>query len=223
MSFPQPLDRTAPPVDRAVDATHELKSLLGVLMGVCESLGEGLHPQGEAAELARLGVLAAERAAGLVQRLETERLARPARYLVPQAESQAPTVLVVDDDPDLLKLMTAAFARAGFKAYAAANGRQGLQLAGALQPDLMVTDIVMPEKEGIALIVEARTAAPRTAVIAISGGGAYGRSGNFLQWAEELGAEEVMAKPFLMSQLVTAARVVLDRRGAPNGVRGVTG
>jgi len=52
-------------------------------------------------------------------------------------------------------------------------------------------------------------------VIAISGGGTYGRVGNFLQWAEELGADEVMAKPFPMSQLLTAARVVLDRK-APN-------
>jgi DNA-binding response OmpR family regulator len=79
----------------------------------------------------------------------------------------------------------------------------------------MVTDIVMPEKEGIATIIEAKQVAPNTGVIAISGGGQYGRTGNFLQWAEELGADEVMAKPFPMSQLLTAARVVLDRKAPP--------
>lgn len=87
----------------------------------------------------------------------------------------------------------------------------------------MVTDIVMPEKEGIATIIEAKAAAPDTAVIAISGGGAYGRSDNFLQWAEELGADRVMAKPFPMSQLLQAAHSILDRGGAPQGVRTATG
>ena len=87
----------------------------------------------------------------------------------------------------------------------------------------MVTDIVMPEKEGIATIIEARALAPDTAVIAISGGGAYGRSDNYLQWAEELGADEAMAKPFPMSQLLTAARLVLERRGALAASGVVTG
>ena len=132
-------------------------------------------------------------------------------------------MLVVDDDPELLKLITAAFARAGFKAYSARNGRLAVQLVRALQPDLMVTDIVMPEKEGIATIIEVKAASPDTSVIAISGGGAYGRSGAFLQWAEELGADQVMAKPFPMSQLLTAARVVLDRKGAPNAAGAATG
>jgi DNA-binding response OmpR family regulator len=45
----------------------------------------------------------------------------------------------------------------------------------------------------------------------MSGGGHYGRSGNFLEWAAELGADEVLAKPFRVSSLITAARLVLDR------------
>jgi CheY-like chemotaxis protein len=190
---------------------------LAVIMGVCESLTEGLSGRGELAELARVGLLAAERAGTLVSRIQGEPPVRngAVESLTPQAgEGRTRTVLVVEDDPDLLGLITAAFARAGFRAYSARNGRLGVQLLRALQPDLMVTDIVMPEKEGIAVIIEARREAPATALIAISGGGAYGRTGNFLQWAEELGADEVMAKPFAMSQLIAAARVVLDRRSA---------
>ena len=225
MLSPKPIDQTPVSVDPAPDPTHELKNLLGVLMGVCESLGDGLDSRAEQAELARVGVLAAEKAANLVTRLQMETRARPAPApeLVPEPEGQGRTVLVVDDDPDLLKLITAAFARAGFRTYSARNGRLAVQLVRALKPDLMVTDIVMPEKEGIATIIEAKAAAPDTAVIAISGGGAYGRSGNFLQWAEELGADEVMAKPFPMSQLLTAARVVLDRRGAQTSARAAAG
>lgn len=228
MPSPKVLDWPLQSSDTPSDPAHELKNLLGVLMGVCESLGDGLDSRAEQAELARVGMLAAEKAAKLVTRLQCEtrpRLATPIATQPPPAETdgEGRTVLVVDDDPDLLKLITAAFARAGFKAYSARNGRLAVQLVRALKPDLMVTDIVMPEKEGIATIIEAKAAAPDTAVIAISGGGAYGRSGNFLQWAEELGADEVMAKPFPMSQLLTAARVVLDRRGAPAVARAATG
>lgn len=195
-------------------SAHDLKNLLAVILGVCESLAERAQPGGEEAELAQVGMLAAQKAASLVARLQDE-AARPAGHAptLVRPEGEGRTVLVVEDDPELLKLMTGAFARAGFKAYSARNGRLGVQLARSLKPDLMVTDIVMPEKEGIATIIEAKAASPETAVIAISGGGAYGRSDNFLQWAEQLGADEAMAKPFPMSQLLSAARLVLERRG----------
>jgi len=108
-------------------------------------------------------------------------------------------------------LLTAAFNREGYQTFSAPNGRMGVQMLQRLKPDLMVTDIVMPEMEGIGAILEARRSTPATRVIAISGGGQYGRSHNFLEWASELGADEVLAKPFRMSSLITAARVVLDR------------
>jgi CheY-like chemotaxis protein len=224
MPFPLPVERAMSPDEAGADPTHDLKNLLGVLMGVCESLAEGLDNRAEQAELARVGFLAAEKAAALVTRMQVEGRPRPAAPAEGgfAADGEGRTVLVVDDDPDLLRLITTAFARAGFKVYSARNGRLAVQLVRALKPDLMVTDIVMPEKEGIATIIEVKAASPDTSVIAISGGGAYGRSGNFLQWAEELGADEVMAKPFPMSQLLTAARGVLDRKGASNA-RAATG
>ena len=215
MPAPTSPDRPSPAAIPS-QPTHDLKNLLAVILGVCESLAETLDPLSEPGELARTGLLAAERAGCLAHQLQAEAAPRTiAPELVPQPEGQGRTVLVVEDDPDLLRLMTSAFARAGFKAYSARNGRLGLQLLRALEPDLMVTDIVMPEKEGIATIIEAKQAAPQTAVIAISGGGQYGRSGNFLQWAEELGADQVMAKPFPMSQLLCAAHAVLEHRCVP--------
>jgi CheY-like chemotaxis protein len=211
---PRPFERPSGTA-AAASPSHDLKNLLAVILGVCEQLSETLDPATESGELARVGLLAAERAGRVVHQMQDEAPRPAAPELVPQPEGQGRTVLVVEDDPDLLRLITAAFARAGFKAYSARNGRLALQLLRALEPDLMVTDIVMPEKEGIATIIEAKQAAPNTSVIAISGGGQYGRTGNFLQWAEELGADEVMAKPFPMSQLLTAARVVLDRKASP--------
>lgn len=203
---------------------HDLQNLLAVILGVCESLADDFDGNSEQGELARVGLLATERASRLVAALPLD-----PRYLRAVATEPRPcqttnapvrsagdgaSVLVVEDDPDLLHLMTQAFLRAGFKVYAAQNGRLGVKLLGALQPNLMVTDIVMPEMEGIATIIEAKRCSPGTRVIAISGGGKYGRSGNFLQWAEELGADEALAKPFAMSSLIVAARLVIERAQA---------
>ncbi|HEX5264146.1 MAG TPA: response regulator [Phenylobacterium sp.] len=196
------------------DAARDLFDLLAVIIGVCESLAAGLTTSPQHAELARVGLLAADRAValatGLRARAVTTALPTPLKAATP-----ARKVLLVEDDPDLLSLLTAAFVREGFETHCASNGRAGVELLKTLQPDLMVTDIVMPEMEGIAAILEARSASPHTRVIAISGGGHYGKSRNFLAWARELGAEEVLAKPFRMSSLITAARVVLDRAAAP--------
>lgn len=205
----KPVDRP-PPEDAAPDPADELKSLLAVLTGVCESLVEGLEGQGEPRELARVGLRAARKAAALAADLAAPSAARREPEA---AEGPGPLVLIADDDPDLLKLITGAFTRAGYRAYPARNGRLAAQLVRALKPDLLVTDIVMPEKEGIATIIETKAVAPDTAVIAISGGGAFGRAGAFLQWATELGADEVVAKPFAMSQLLAAAEAALQRRG----------
>jgi CheY-like chemotaxis protein len=211
-------------------AVHDLYNLLAVVIGVCEALADDAGQRPEQRELARVGVLAADRAAKLVATLRAAPGAdaptpsasvtdlatrRPLRLATvadgPPADDTARRVLIVEDDPDLLLLLTAAFVREGFKTYAANNGRKGLELLRTLKPDLMITDIVMPEMEGIGTMLEARRHAPGIKVIAISGGGQYGRSQSFLEWASELGADEILAKPFRVSTLITAARVVLDR------------
>jgi len=203
---------------------HDLQNLLAVVLGICESLAEDFDKTSEQGELARVGLLAAERAAGMVAKLRLDprqpcAITSPPPAWGPAAvpdrtAGQGASVLIVEDDPDLLRLMTQAFARAGFETHGAPNGREGVRKLGALQPDLMVTDIVMPEMEGIATIIEAKRCSPETRVIAISGGGKYGRSDNFLQWAEELGADEVLAKPFAMSSLIVAARLLVERVAA---------
>ena len=205
----------AEPLARIGGPEHDLQNLLAVILGVCESLAEDFDTTSEQGELARVGLLAAERAAGMVSKLKSDPRQRCAIGSAPPAPAgQGASVLIVEDDPDLLHLMTQAFVRAGFSTHGAQNGRVGVRMLGELQPDLMITDIVMPDMEGIATIIEAKRCAPDTRVIAISGGGKYGRSENFLQWAEELGADEVLAKPFAMSSLVVAARLAIDR-GAP--------
>jgi DNA-binding response OmpR family regulator len=118
-------------------------------------------------------------------------------------------VLLIDDDPALLWLMCQAFTAAGYTTRSAENGRKGLRLLDAYQPDLVVTDIVMPEMEGIGAILQIRRKPRPPKIIAISGAGPTGRR-SYLSWAKHLGADAVLAKPFRMSQIVALSNRLID-------------
>ncbi|WP_293675744.1 response regulator transcription factor [uncultured Phenylobacterium sp.] len=122
-------------------------------------------------------------------------------------------VLIIDDDVALLRLMSMAFQRAGFTTVAADNGRAGIRMAGAHRPDLVVTDIVMPDMEGIGAIRAIKGAKRPPKVIAISGAG-RGRGTDYLTWAKHLGADEVLAKPFRMSELLKISQSVIASKPA---------
>ena len=119
------------------------------------------------------------------------------------------TVLLVDDDAVLLQLMSAGFAAAGFRVFTADNGRKGVRMAETCAPDLVVTDIVMPELEGIGLIRAIKQSPRAPKVIAISGA-ARGRGRDYLSWARHLGADETLAKPFRMSELLRVAATLIE-------------
>jgi len=130
----------------------------------------------------------------------------PALRLVPQDQDRhsGDRVLLIDDDVALLGLMAQAFAAAGYIVQTAENGRKGLLALESYTPDLVVTDIVMPEMEGIGAILQIRRRPRPPKIIAISGAGPGGRR-DYLSWARHLGADEVLAKPFRTSQLLALA------------------
>jgi DNA-binding response OmpR family regulator len=113
-------------------------------------------------------------------------------------------VVLIDDDAALLGLMARAFAAAGYATVTAENGRKGLLLLDEHDPQLVVTDIVMPEMEGIGAILEIRRRPNPPKIIAISGAAQGGRA-DYLVWAKHLGADEVLAKPFRTSQILALA------------------
>ena len=131
----------------------------------------------------------------------------------------ASKVLLIDDDPILLDLMTSAFRAAGHVVRTADNGRKGLELLDAFAPDLVVTDIVMPEMEGIGLIMALKRKVAPPKVIAISGAGRL-RYGDYLTWASHLGADEVLAKPFKVSELLGLAGRVINTHHNTQKVKG---
>ena len=115
------------------------------------------------------------------------------------------TILVVDDEERIRTLMQEVLVSAGHHVLAAAGVRTALELLAQHQSlDLVITDLVMPDKEGIELIREIRGRYPQVKIIAVSG--AFG--GQFLKTAEYLGADATLAKPFQQETLLeTVGRI----------------
>ena len=113
------------------------------------------------------------------------------------------TILVIDDDEAVRYAIQRVARGEGFAVVLAANGEEGLGLLESVSPALVITDLIMPEKEGLETIRELRKRRPDLPIIAISGGGRLvGR--DFLDLARKLGAQEALAKPFEPEQLVEA-------------------
>ena len=104
-------------------------------------------------------------------------------------------ILVVDDEESLRLLLSRALQKAGYEVVTAANGAAAVELFRAQPADLVITDLVMPEKEGIETILELRQLQPGLKIIAMSGGG-YMEAQDYLQMAGKLGAMGTLSKPF---------------------------
>ncbi|MEQ9210723.1 MAG: response regulator, partial [Pseudomonadales bacterium] len=100
---------------------------------------------------------------------------------------------------------------ANFTVDLAEDGEQAAKMLNARKPDIVVTDIIMPNKEGIETIIEFRRIAPDVPIIAISGGGRTRRL-DFLDIAAQLGAAAALPKPFLPSELIDEIERVLAKR-----------
>lgn len=112
-------------------------------------------------------------------------------------------VLIVDDDAMVRDSFAVVLQGAGHEIAVAADGRKGLDLHAREPFDLIVTDIVMPEMEGIEMIRRLKRDSPDVAVIAISGGARLEPSYH-LNVARALGADETLAKPIKPRDLVAA-------------------
>lgn len=118
------------------------------------------------------------------------------------------TILVIDDDSGLRDVMRRALTSAGHVVVQAENGRIGLEAIRRAPPDLVITDLLMPEREGLQVIRELRANGSLLPILAISGGGRTARL-DFLDLARELGADETLAKPFRPRELVAAVARLL--------------
>ena len=127
-------------------------------------------------------------------------------------------LLVIDDDNLVRAALIDMLQTAGFEVVAASNGRLGLELLDTKPVDAVITDILMPEQEGLETIREARQRFPDIRILAISSGGAGGGETQLLRFAESFGADQTLSKPFTGSQLVAAVRTLLAKRGGKEGL-----
>lgn len=126
-------------------------------------------------------------------------------------------ILLIDDDDDVRTVLRLTLVHFGHTVIEASNGRAGLELFQRDGADLVITDIVMPEKEGLEVLMELRKLKPSVKIIAISGGG-RGSAADYLHMAKKLGAATVLAKPFASEALMAAVNELLavgERPGHP--------
>jgi len=121
-------------------------------------------------------------------------------------------ILVIDDDDQLLKLIKTTLGKAGHDVLVASNGVQGLALLKQQLFDVVITDIIMPEKDGIEVIMAMFQANNRTAVIAISGGSQRLDAAELLETARVMKVAMVIPKPIILSELLQAIETVLHKK-----------
>jgi DNA-binding NtrC family response regulator len=118
-------------------------------------------------------------------------------------------ILVIDDEPHMRRLIARILNGSGHTVHQANNGRDGIGLFHRVHPALVITDIVMPDMEGIEMIRELHREAPTIPILAISGGG----PAVYLQAATGLGATAALAKPFGAAELLSVVERLLKEGG----------
>ena len=115
-------------------------------------------------------------------------------------------VLVIDDDPEIREVLEQALKSVGHEVFLAADGREGLNQCRATPADVVITDLFMPNRDGLETIVELRKDFPHTPIIAMSG---HTAASPMLAIALRLGATAILEKPFPPAQLLAAVENVL--------------
>ena len=118
-------------------------------------------------------------------------------------------ILVIDDEPDILKLISKILEKAGYRVMTAENGRLAEKLFNEHPFDLVITDIVMPQKEGLEIILQLKENSPDTKILAISGGGKI-ELAEYLDAARAAGAHAIVKKPFEISHLLNKVEQLLS-------------
>lgn len=119
-------------------------------------------------------------------------------------------ILVIDDEAHIRAILSDVLEIEGYEVAGAANGLTAMRQFREKPFDLVITDMIMPEKEGLETMREIRKEFPDTKIIAISGGGLVGPE-SYLALAKSFGAERTFTKPFDLKTIVTAVEELVGR------------
>ncbi|HPC98376.1 MAG TPA: response regulator [Bacteroidales bacterium] len=117
-------------------------------------------------------------------------------------------IMIVEDDISMREMLTEALTRRKYKVIVAENGREALLKFKSSLTSLVITDILMPDEDGLKVIMKLKEMNPDLKIIAISGGGKAG-PGNYLSLAKALGANEIFTKPFPLKALIDKTEELL--------------
>ena len=110
-------------------------------------------------------------------------------------------ILIIDDDLNMRETIKEILLGENYEIYIASNGKEGIKQQTNIVFDLVITDIIMPDMDGIEVILNLKKHSPNTKIIAISGGGYY-FADDYLETARALGADKIIEKPFDNTNLV---------------------
>lgn len=125
--------------------------------------------------------------------------------------SASSCVLIVEDDPMLRRYLEAALQECGYEVVLAANGEEALRVLCECSVDVVLTDVLMPEQDGVALMAELKRQQPDLPVVAMSGRGRVDLSIDSLALMKALGADATLEKPFGFAELERTMAFVLAK------------
>jgi CheY-like chemotaxis protein len=120
-----------------------------------------------------------------------------------------PGILIVEDEKDLRGMLKTSLIRRKYTVIEAENGKDAISHFKPLITDIVVTDIIMPDEDGLKVIIKLKELKPSLKIIAISGGGKAG-PGSYLNLAKALGADAIFSKPFSVNDLIGKIEELLN-------------
>ena len=120
-----------------------------------------------------------------------------------------PGILLVEDEKDLREMLKASLIRRKYTVIEAENGKDAISHFKPLITDMVITDLIMPDEDGLKVIIKLKELKPTLKIIAISGGGKAG-PGSYLNLAKALGADAIFSKPFSVHDLISKIEELLS-------------
>jgi len=127
-------------------------------------------------------------------------------------DSMKMRILAIDDDSAILGMISRVLNSEDFKVHTASNGKEGMCIINRTpEIDLVITDLIMPEKEGIETIKDLKRDFPNIKILAISGGG-RGSAQTYLPMAKHMGADLTLSKPFVAQDLLESIQKLIETK-----------
>ena len=123
-------------------------------------------------------------------------------------------ILIIDDESQIRSMLRLMLERVGYEIAEAPDGIEGIRQYRENPADLIITDLIMPNKDGIGMIIDLKKEFPKVKIIAMSGGG-VNRPEGYLDGAKKLGAARTLTKPIDRDEMLKAVRETLQDTAAP--------